>query len=511
LEEPKKSAGTAETWSDTRLNYDSEEGSLEQDKALETYKIPDNCDRWELLDPDGALKKLILKSGASVSPTPNEGEKVSCHYSGFLRSNGEMFDSSRERGEEFSFEIGKGSVIKGWDVGIGTMRTGERAIVRCTAEYAYGKEGSQPKIPGNATLDFVVELKHIQQYKAVWGTKDADESIYKKTINEVEGWDTPEDLWDVTVTYTGREDDENGRIWCSGKDEKVKIPFDLEFESKGVIQEYEQPRGFYVCLRETKKGEVNYFKLQSNDFYTFGSTGSEKFQVKPNTDLFYEMTVTDLKRFNSKSWQLKAAEKIPKALELKDIANDYFRRGKFAVAKQIYGEILNITTNIKDADDEKEKRNEISVTCYSNTALVETQLNNMSAASEQIEKGLAIDPKHEKLRYRQALLSFKRSDFSHTDGLLIELSKEFPESKAVKLLASKNARAMKASKKKARKLARKMFGASATKKLNEECTAAAASEKEKGDKINGEVPKKPEAELKVTKDEETGKSKDGGL
>jgi len=516
LKEPKKSAGVAETWSDSHLNYDSEEGSLEQDKALETHKIPDSCGRWKLLSPNGGLKKLILRIGTAVSPS--QGEKVFCHYSGFLRSSGEMFDSSRERGEEFSFEIGNGSVIKGWDIGIASMLVGERAILRCTAEYAYGEKGSPPKIPENATLDFVVQLNEIEQYKAVWGTKDADESIWKKTIKEVEGWDTAEDLWDVTVTYTGREDDENGRIWCSGKDEKFKIPFDLEFESKGVIPDYEQPRGFFVCLRETKIGEVNFFKLQSNDFYTFGTAGSEKFKIKPNTDLFYEMTVSHLKRFNTKSWQLKDVEKVPKALELKDIANDYFRHGKLAVAKQIYGEVLNITTNIKDNNDEKEKINEISVTCYSNTALVETQLNNISEASEQIEKGLAIDPKHEKLRYRQALLTFKRGDFSSTDELLNELLKEFPESKAIKLLASKNARAIKASKKTARKLARKMFGSSAAKRLNEECVsvAAAETEKEKGDKTKGEVTEISDsdglkAELKAKKDEDAGASKDKDL
>merc|ERR1719397_257339 len=236
------------------------------------------------------------------------------------------------------------------------------------------------------------------------------DTISKKTIKEVEGWETAQKLWVVTVTYTGRENDEKGRIWCSGKDEKVKIPFDLEFESKGVIPEYEQPRGFFICLKNTKEGETNYFKLQSNDYYTFGSSGSEKFNVAPNTDLFYEMTVTAFEKFNMSSWQLEPDEKIPKAKELKQIANDYFRRKKLAVAKEVYKEILSITTDIKDNDDEQ--INMISLACYSNSALVETQLNNFSEASEQIEKGLAIDPKHEKLRYRKALLQFKRGEYN---------------------------------------------------------------------------------------------------
>merc|ERR1712061_724977 len=267
-----------------------------------------------------------------------------------------------------------------------------------------------------------------------------------------------------------------GRIWCSGKDEKVKIPFDLEFESKGVIPEYEQPRGFFVCLKNTKEGETNLFKLKSNDFYTFGSTGSKKFNIAPNTDLFYEMTITAMEKFNMSSWQLEADEKIPKAKELKEIANDYFRRKKVAVAKEVWKDILSITTEIKDNEDED--INKISLACYSNTALVETQLNNLSEAAEQIEKGLAIDPKHEKLRYRRALLHFKRGDHSKASEELSKLSKEFPANKGVKALVAKNTRAKKAAEKKARELARKMFGASAAKKLNEEAAAKDRAERE---------------------------------
>jgi len=449
MDEPKSAAKAGETESETiPLNYDSAYGSLLQDQDLQAHKIPDDDKRWELLDSSGGLKKLILKSGDSECP--GEGDKVSCHYSGFLRTTGEMFDSSRERGDEFEFEIGKGSVIKGWDVGIATMKVGERAILRCRSDFAYGENGSPPKIPGNATLDFIVQLREIKDYEPIYDTDDAKDTISKKTIKKVDGWETPEKLWTVTVTYTGRENDEKGRIWCSGKDEKVKIPFDLEFESKGVIPEYDQPRGFFICLKNTSKDEVNYFKLKSTNFYTFGTTGSEKFNIAPNTDLFYEITITAVEKFKMSSWDLEADEKIPKAKELKQIANDFYRRKKFAVAKSVWKDILSITTEIKDNDDEQ--INQISLACYSNTALVETQLNNLTEAAEKIEEGLKIDPKHEKLRYRKALLHFKRGDFDLADELLTELSKEFPENKGVKSLAAKNLRAKNASEKKSEKI-----------------------------------------------------------
>jgi len=190
--------------------YDDENGSLDKDKGLQTHTIPDDDKRWELLDANGGLKKLLLKEG--TADKPSEGQMVACHYTGFLRSNGDMFDSSRERGEVFTFEIGKGSVIKGWDVGIATMRVGERAILRCSADFAYGEKGSPPKIPANAALDFIVQLKEIQLYEFLWDTDDAKNSISKRTMKEVEGWETAEKLWGVTVTYTGREIDETGRI-----------------------------------------------------------------------------------------------------------------------------------------------------------------------------------------------------------------------------------------------------------------------------------------------------------
>jgi len=453
--------------------YDDENGSLDKDKGLQTHTIPDDDKRWELLDANGGLKKLLLKEG--TADKPSEGQKVACHYTGFLRSNGDMFDSSRERGEVFTFEIGKGSVIKGWDVGIATMGVGERAILRCSADFAYGEKGSPPKIPANAALDFIVQLKEIQLYEFLWDTDDAKNSISKRTMKEVEGWETAEKLWGVTVTYTGRENDETGRIWCSGKDQKFKMPFDLEFEGKGVIPDYELPRGFYVCLKNTKKDELNFFKLKSNEFYTFGSAGSQKFGIAPNTDLFFEMTVTNFDKYDINSWKLDSKDKIPRALELKDIANKFFRRKNLALAKEVYSDIIKITKDMKDKDADEAKS--ITLTCYSNCALVETQLNNFSGASEEIEKGLEIDSKHQKLRYRKAFLLFKQGDFSAADKILDSLIMEFPDNKSFKILGRKNARAIKDSERKARKLARKMFGPRAQKKINDEEEAAAAESK----------------------------------
>lgn len=104
---------------------------------------------------DGGLLKRILSEGSGGSP--QTGDEVTAHYTGTLL-DGTGFDSSRSRGKPFKFTIGVGQVIKAWDQGFAGMKIGEKAILRCRSDYAYGKSGSPPTIPANATLDFDVEL-----------------------------------------------------------------------------------------------------------------------------------------------------------------------------------------------------------------------------------------------------------------------------------------------------------------------------------------------------------------
>ncbi len=104
--------------------------------------------------PSG-LQVEILKQGAG--PKPKAGQDVSVHYTGTL-ANGTKFDSSRDRGRPFTFNLGAGQVIRGWDEGVALLTVGSHAKLTIPPTLGYGAAGAGGVIPPNATLIFDIEL-----------------------------------------------------------------------------------------------------------------------------------------------------------------------------------------------------------------------------------------------------------------------------------------------------------------------------------------------------------------
>jgi FKBP-type peptidyl-prolyl cis-trans isomerase len=106
------------------------------------------------------MKVEILEEGAGEAV--KNGDTVSVHYTGILE-NGEKFDSSLDRGTPFSFILGEGRVIKGWELGVLGMKKGEKRRLTIPYELAYGENGIPGVIPPKAILIFDVELLQINQ------------------------------------------------------------------------------------------------------------------------------------------------------------------------------------------------------------------------------------------------------------------------------------------------------------------------------------------------------------
>lgn len=125
-------------------------------------RISELLTSWE---SDVKMKLKYEDTKVGTGAEARAGQSVRVHYTGWLwvdGRRGDKFDSSRDRGQPFSFPLGGGRVIKGWDEGVAGMRIGGTRILTIPPELGYGSSGAGDSIPPRATLQFEVELLGVQ-------------------------------------------------------------------------------------------------------------------------------------------------------------------------------------------------------------------------------------------------------------------------------------------------------------------------------------------------------------
>ena len=116
----------------------------------------------------GVTELMIVDTTVGTGPEAVSGQDVSVHYTGWVYDakaadkKGARFDSSRDRSRAFSFPLGAGRVIQGWDQGVAGMKVGGQRTITIPAEMGYGARGAGNVIPPNASLIFDVELLAVQ-------------------------------------------------------------------------------------------------------------------------------------------------------------------------------------------------------------------------------------------------------------------------------------------------------------------------------------------------------------
>ncbi|XP_050308146.1 FK506-binding protein 59 [Anthonomus grandis grandis] len=342
---------------------------------------------------DQGVLKQILKEGTGTS-LPPQGCKVKVHYTGTLL-DGTKFDSSRDRNEPFEFDLGKGSVIKAWDIGVASMKKGEQALLTCAPEYAYGESGSPPTIPPNSTLVFDVEVLD-------WRGEDLskDGGIERvETLKVGEGFTTPNEGSLVEVHITGIYE---GRTF-----EDRDVTFNIgEGSDQGVIE------GIEKALKKFKRNETSRLKIAAK--YAFGKEGAKEFGIPPNATVDYLVTLKNFEKAKE-GWEMDVEEKIEQCKLFKEKGTNYFKNGKYQLAIKLYKRIQTLLEGESETDGETSKeRAALLLASYLNTSLCHLKLNDNFEAKAAATKALELDPTNEKALFRkgQALLGLSEAQLA---------------------------------------------------------------------------------------------------
>ncbi|KAM7002552.1 peptidyl-prolyl cis-trans isomerase FKBP4 isoform 2-T2 [Tautogolabrus adspersus] len=361
---------------------------------------------------DGGVLKLVKREGTGTE-LPMTGDKVFVHYVGTLL-DGTHFDSSRDRGEKFSFELGKGQVIKAWDIGVATMKVGELCQLICKPEYAYGSAGSPPKIPPSATLVFEVELF---EFRGEDITADEDGGIIRRIITKGQGYSKPNEGAAVEVTVEGSCE---GRVF-----DQRELKFEIgDGESLGL------PVGVEKAIMAMEQEEEALFIMKPK--YGFGNTGNAKYNIPGGAALQYKIKLTAFEKAKE-SWEMNTVEKLEQSVIVKEKGTQYFKEGKYKHASVQYKRIVSWLEHEAGLSEEDEKKAKaLRLAAHLNLAMCFLKLQEPNQALESCDKALDLDASNEKALFRRGEALFGMKEFDRARDDFQQVVQLYPANKAAK-------------------------------------------------------------------------------
>ena len=148
-----------ETWRANEMKKNQERYVEIQEEVMQIF-ADYKAGNLDITRTESGLGYVIHQQGSGAKPV--SGDIVDAQYYGILDSDGEMFDNSFQRGQPFSFQLGMGMVIAGWDEGFTLLNPGTKATLFIPSDLGYGERGSPPVIPPGADLIFFVELESVR-------------------------------------------------------------------------------------------------------------------------------------------------------------------------------------------------------------------------------------------------------------------------------------------------------------------------------------------------------------
>ncbi|KAI5109244.1 peptidyl-prolyl cis-trans isomerase FKBP5 isoform X1, partial [Silurus meridionalis] len=356
-----------------------------------TAQAPSALFASEGVDITPSKDRGIVKRHGTEGERPMIGDKVYVHYTGKLL-NGKKFDSSFDHKEPFVFNVGKGQVIKAWDIAVRSMQKGEVCLLMCLPEYAYGSVGSPPKIPPNSTLLFEVELLSFRGEELT-----EDGGILKRIKVKGEGYSNPNDGATVHVHLEGR---------CCGR------LFDIR-DTTFVVGESEDmgvPLGVDRAMEKMQKGECCLLYLKPK--YGYGKEGKPELNIGPNAELLYEVALKDFQKAKE-CWEMDLSEKLEQAVLVKQKGTQYFKAGRYYQAIIQYQRIVTwLEMECGAVKEQQQATQALLLVAHLNLALCYLRLQEYSQTVESCNKVVELDSANEKALYRRGEARLLRNDFS---------------------------------------------------------------------------------------------------